>query len=416
MTSLRARIAALLIVAIVTVVGLATWAASMALRPPEPAAMITSIARPLQALADLAETDAARLERQGFTVSAQPDAGTPDARTTAILQSGLAAIGSDREARVTRDADDVAMTASLHLQDGRWLTAAIPYMSPPPERWRVLALWVTFIVAGAGAVALYAAWMVTRPLQLLEDAAGRVGADGVLAPIPEHGSAEIRATAQALNRLSVQLKTAMESRMRLIAAAGHDLRTPMTRMRLRVEFIPDDDERAKWLADLEELDRIADSAISLVREEANRESIAPVRLDRLLQDIATSLQPMRYALTLAPLPEVPVRASPLALKRALQNLIINAATHGGGAHVALTLRGGQAVVTITDEGPGIPDDVIGHVFEPFFRVDPARRKILPGAGLGMAIAREIIERMGGTITIANRRPRGLEQRVTLPVS
>lgn len=418
MTSLRARIAALLIVAIITVVGLATLAASMALRPPEPAAMITPIARPLQAMAALADTDPHIFDAQGFTVRSHPAEGQADDRMTGILGQGLAALGPGREVKVTRTGlgDDITMTASLQLADGQWLIAQIPYMSPPPERWRVLALWVVLIGAGAGAVALYAAWMVTRPLQLLEDAAGRIGADGVLGHIPESGSAEIRATAQALNRLSAQLKSAMESRMRLIAAAGHDLRTPMTRMRLRVEFIADDEERAKWLADLEELDTIADSAISLVREEVNRETITPLRLDRLLAEIAASLQPMKYPVTLAAMPEVAVRAGPLALKRALQNLIINAATHGGGAEIRLTREGGQAVVSITDTGPGIPPDVIGQVFEPFFRVDPARRKILPGAGLGMAIAREIVERLGGTITILNRKPRGLEQRVVLPLA
>jgi signal transduction histidine kinase len=201
--------------------------------------------------------------------------------------------------------------------------------------------------------------------------------------------------------------------MRLIAAAGHDLRTPMTRMRLRAEFISDETERDKWLADLEELDTIADSAISLVREEASHETAEPVRLDRLLDEIAQALGPMKYPLRLHQLEPLAVRAGPRALKRALQNLIINAATHGGGADVALRREAGAAVVIITDDGPGIPEDVLGRVFEPFFRVDPARRKLMPGAGLGMAIAREIVERFGGTVRIHNRRPHGLEQRVTL---
>lgn len=415
MTSLRARIAALLIVAIVTVVGLATLAASTALRPPEPAGIIGPIARQLQLLSALSESDAPLLTGRGVVLQAEPAGGRVDPRMTEFLQAGLARTGPERKAIVTRMDNDPALTASVALDGGNWLVTNIPDLSPPPGRWRVLALWVVFIVAGAGAVALYAAWLVTRPLQLLEDAAGRIGADGVLAHIPESGSAEIRATAKALNRLSTQLKSAMESRMRLIAAAGHDLRTPMTRMRLRTEFITDDQERSKWLTDLEELDRIADSAISLVREEASGEGIEPVRLDRLLLDITSDLVPMNYPVELEEVPTVSVRAAPLALKRALQNLIINAATYGGGAHIALIREGGQAVVTITDSGPGIPDEVIGHVFEPFFRVDPSRRKILPGAGLGMAIAREIVERFGGTIAIRNRTPHGLEQRIVLPI-
>ena len=413
MTSLRARIAALLITAIVSVVALATLAASTALGPPPPAAIMEPLARQLQLVAALAETNPVALTQQGGVILSAPAAGLRDEAATSYLISALAGLDPEREAVISRREGDAALTASVRLRDGNWLVSPLPNMKPPPGQWRILALWISLIAIGAGAVSLYAAWMVTRPLQLLEDAVERIGPDGVLAPVPERGSGEIRATARALNRLSEQLKSAMESRMRLIAAAGHDLRTPMTRMRLRAEFITDETERVKWLADLEELDTIADSAISLVREEASHETAEPVRLDRLLGEIAQALEPMKYPLRLDQLEPLAVRAGPRALKRALQNLIINAATHGGGAHVALRREAGAAVVVITDDGPGIPEDVLGRVFEPFFRVDPARRKLMPGAGLGMAIAREIVERFGGSVHIHNRRPHGLEQRVTL---
>ena len=203
--------------------------------------------------------------------------------------------------------------------------------------------------------------------------------------------------------------------MRLVAAAGHDLRTPMTRMRLRAEFL-DEEERAIWLNDLNELDRIADSAIRLVREEAGFEDVEPVALDRLLRDLATELRHVGHPVTIGPLPPASVKAGPLALKRALQNLIINAATHGGGARLALSVEGNRAIVRIEDDGPGIPPDLLSRVFEPFFRVDPARRQSVPGAGLGLAIAREIIERNGGTITIENKAPRGLRQTVGFEIS
>lgn len=187
------------------------------------------------------------------------------------------------------------------------------------------------ITLGAALVSVLAATRITGPLRLLEGAADRIGMDGLLAPIPETSLPETRATARALNRLSSRLRVAMESRMRLIAAAGHDLRTPMTRMRLRAEFIEDEDEREKWLADLAELDSIADSAIRLVREEAQEqdEAVSELRLDRLLDDIAGELAALGYAVSRGDLPALSMRAAPLALKRALRNLIINAATHGG---------------------------------------------------------------------------------------
>lgn len=166
-------------------------------------------------------------------------------------------------------------------------------------------------------------------LQLLQQMSGRIGADGTLWHIPETGPAEIRATARALNRLSEELRHAVESRIRLVAA-GHDLRTPMTRMRLRSEFIPDDEERDKWLSDLEELDMIADSAIRLAREEVSRDGQEPLRLDHLLHDIADDLHQMHQNVTVLDLQPLRVQAGPLALKRAFRNLMLNAATHGGG--------------------------------------------------------------------------------------
>ncbi|MND80969.1 Osmolarity sensor protein EnvZ [compost metagenome] len=202
--------------------------------------------------------------------------------------------------------------------------------------------------------------------------------------------------------------------MRLVAAAGHDLRTPMTRMRLRAEFIENDEERAKWLADLEELDAIADSAILLVREEVSQDSVQTIDLAALLGEIVVELSDLGHAGALdftEPDTAMTIRAAPLALKRALRNLMLNAVTHGKKAHIDLTEDDSEIVVTIRDEGPGIPQELIGRVFEPFFRVDLARRKSIPGVGLGLAIAREIIERFGGRITIANHKKQGLIQTV-----
>jgi signal transduction histidine kinase len=274
---------------------------------------------------------------------------------------------------------------------------------------------MVLIVMGSTAVSIFAASKITGPLELLQSAAGRIGSDGVLPHIPETGAGEVRATAQALNRLSARLRSAMESRMRLVAAAGHDLRTPMTRMRLRAEFVVDDEEREKWLADLEELDSIADSAIRLVREEVAAESASDtVQLDDLISEIVGEMRQLGLKVHPGAVEPIPARGAPLALKRAIRNLVINAATHGGGATVTLQQdQAGAAVITIADNGPGIPAELLSQVFEPFFRVDMARRKTVPGAGLGLAIAKEIIERFGGTIEIANGHPKGLVQTIRL---
>ncbi|MEO9340429.1 ATP-binding protein [Mesorhizobium sp. SB112] len=416
MNSLRNRITALLILAIVTVVGLATFAASRALQPPLPQATMEPIARQIHILVSMAERNREDAVASGLRLEAAPASGPEKERLSRFLMRSLEKTGEQRMAIVTESADGPALAASVDLGDGTWLIAEMPDLAPAPGGWVILAGWITLIVIGSTAVSIFAASKIIRPLQLLETAVARIGADGVLPYIPEAGSGELRATAQALNRLSARLKSAMESRMRLVAAAGHDLRTPMTRMRLRAEFISNDEERQKWFADLEELDQIADSAIRLVREEANRDGAQIVRLDRLVHEIVEELGELGYKVAQPRLMSLPVTAGPMALKRALRNLIINAATHGKGAKLDLSRKGETAIVTIADEGPGIPEDLLGQVFEPFFRVDISRRKSIPGAGLGLAIAKEIIERFGGAVSVANRSPKGLVQTVTFPLA
>lgn len=297
--------------------------------------------------------------------------------------------------------------ASIKMGPG-WLSWPIREHAPPPEVWWGLAGWMVLITVGVIGVALTVAHQTTNQLKLLESIAMSVGKDGILPVVKEEGSIEIKATARALNMMGASLKKAMDSKIRLVAAAGHDLRTPMTRMRLRAEFL-DDQERAEWLRDLDEMDRIADSAIQLVREETVGKGTEVIKLNDLLRDICDELILIKMPVTIAELDEVSVKVSPLALTRALRNLIINAATHGGGAIVSLQARDRVAVVMIDDNGPGIPEQFLASAFEPFFRVDPARRQSIPGAGLGLAIAKEIVERQGGTLGIENRRPHGLRQ-------
>jgi signal transduction histidine kinase len=297
--------------------------------------------------------------------------------------------------------------ASIKMGAG-WLSWPMPENSPPPEVWYGLAGWMALIMVGVIGVALAVSHQTTRQLKFLQDMALSVGKDGILPTVPEEGSSEIKATARALNLISNSLKKATDSKIRLVAAAGHDLRTPMTRMRLRAEFL-DDNERCEWLHDLDEMDRIADSAIQLVREETVGKGTEITNLAELVGNVCSELRLIRFAVVDGRFADAVVSISPVALTRALRNLIINAATHGGGAVVSTTTSDGYARIVIEDDGPGIPEKFIESAFEPFFRVDPARRQAIPGAGLGLAIAKEIVERQGGSLTIENRLPHGLRQ-------
>jgi len=273
---------------------------------------------------------------------------------------------------------------------------------------------IFLIVAGTAIVAIAVVHRLMRPLALIEKSLANINPIGELPMLAENGPADIQATARAINLLSSRLKSAMESRMRLVAAAGHDFRTPMTRMRLRAEFL-DDVDREKWLADIDELDRIADSAIRLVKEEIEDGQGEAVPLDRLVKDVVAELQELQFDVHATETEPVGVMVKPLSLKRAIRNLLINAATYGGGATVSLHRKCESAFIEIADSGPGIPEELLARAFEPFFRVDAARSSAV-GAGLGLAIAKEIIHRNRGTLTLANRASGGLIQTIEVPAA
>src|ERR1700731_417755 len=382
MTSLRARIAATLVLSIICVVGISTatlfWArAGHEQKEHEQYAQLVS--EGILLIAPFFDAD----ERGGGAhLRSSPVSGAPRPELANVLQSHLRSAGSDLEIVVTQPAGIAHPVASVKFKAG-WL--AIPVRDRHPKGGILVALagWILLVTIGTVGVAVWFAYRITRHLSALERVAATIDADGVLPTLPESGPAELRATARALNTLTARLKNAVESRMRLVAAAGHDLRTPMTRMRLRAEFL-DEEDRSMWLNDLEELDRIADSAIQLVREETHRERNQLLRVDEIISEICRDLASMKAPVTILKMEAVTISSAPLALTRAVRNLVINAATHGGGAFVSVGLENNStALITIDDEGPGIPEHCMSRVFEPFFRTDPARRKYAAGAGLGL---------------------------------
>lgn len=420
MRSLRAQVTAILVLAVLIVIGLANGATFFITRPDWPpfGRMEEEQAANIVAAVDLASAVPPGTTASGLR--AGPPPGPVDEEETRRLAEVLARIGRPLPVRVILpEGAQQAPSTAIGLPDGRWLV--MPHrrggLGPPPGPpggTFGLAVWLSLMVLGVTAVVVLVVRRLTKPLSLIEEAVTRIGPDGEPPMLPETGPTEVRAAAAAINRLSARLKAAMDSRMRIVAGAAHDLRTPLTRMRLRAEFIPDEEERAQWLADLEELDRIADSAIRLVREEVEAGPEEKVRLDALVEAVVSEVAEARHRVTLVSTQPVAVRGRPLSLKRAVRNLVVNAATHGGGARIAVSRAGGRAVLLIEDDGPGIPETLMGQVFEPFFRVDPARHVSIPGAGLGLAIANEIISRHRGRLTLANRPGGGLLQKVSLP--
>jgi signal transduction histidine kinase len=412
MNSLRARIVVTLVSSIICVVVMATatlfWMRKGHVQKEE-RERAQLVSEGILLIAPLFGDDQ---KDRGALLASSPAAGNPRPDLTNLFQSQLRENGSDLEIVVTQPVGITHPVASIKFKSG-WLT--IPLRNPHHREEILWSLtgWFLLVTIGTVGVALWFAHRITRHLAVLERVAATIDADGILPRLPETGPAELKATARALNTMTARLKNAAESRMRLVAAAGHDLRTPMTRMRLRAEFL-DEEDRPLWLSDLEELDRIADSAIQLVREETQRETSRLLRVDEIIGEICRDLASMKASVTIIKMEAVTISSAPLALTRAVRNLVINAATHGGGAFVTVGMENRAALITIDDEGPGIPDQSMSRVFEPFFRVDPARRKAGPGAGLGLAIAREIVERHGGKLTLQNRSPKGLRQKIIFP--
>ncbi|KQT50948.1 hypothetical protein ASG43_06790 [Aureimonas sp. Leaf454] len=413
MKSLGARLVLLLVASIVGVAVIAGFITSRIVSRWDDGSFEASFVEQARAITVLTGGSAEAAARAGLPVGPRPPNEGLELDDGERLDRAARRIGYDGHLLVERT--PAGRRLAIPMREGAY--AFIPFPGPPPRPINPLIFYMALLIVGSAAIAILAVRRIIAPLKLLEQAIASVGPHGDIPEIDEKGPAEVRATAAALNRLSERLKLAIDSRMRLVAAAGHDLRTPMTRMRLRAEFLPVE-EQETWLKDLAELDRIADSAIRLVREEAGSDdAVESFPLDALLAEIESELGEIGRSIERSePRPALPVMGRRFGLKRALRNLIDNAATHGGGARVGLRAVDGMALIEIEDEGPGIPEDLLSRVFEPFFRVDAARRQAHPGAGLGFAIAREIVDAAGGSIDIANRRGGGLRQSVRLPLA
>lgn len=412
MTSLRLRLLLVIGGAIVVVVVSAAMITFQITDRPRRGLFEESYAQTVQALAHLSNGSGETLRKAGLRIGERPASERIDGEATDLLRTELRRQGSAIDAVILKgDGDAGPRSMVMRTDDGTF--AALDFPERPPQPWAALVSYLSFVALGAIAVSLFATARVLGPLRLINRAFSSIRADGTLPLVSEKGPGELRETARALNALSGRLRATTESRMRLVAAAGHDLRTPMTRMRLRAEFLPDG-ERDAWLRDLAELDAIADSAIRLVREEGETGTFEPLCLGTLARTVAAELGEAGLPVVLDDCEPAKIQGQPFALKRALRNVVENAARHGGGAHLTVRLAEGEAVLRVEDRGPGIPPELLDRVFEPFFRVDLGRGKAIGGVGLGLAIAREIVERHGGSLQLENRAEGGLRQEIRFP--
>ena len=303
---------------------------------------------------------------------------------------------------------------SLALSSGQWFNARA---RPPAPSW----LWLKATLTSVGITAvlltltlLLAVRRILQPMNELSLAAHAFGR-GEKVRVPEKGPEDVREVTRAFNQMQDQVGRAQEDRARLLAALAHDLRTPITSMRLRVEMLPEGEDRDRLLDSLREMQHLAEATLDFIRG-STTEQHRRYDLATLLDSLCGDLQEMGLAVHCQDSPRCVLQGQPEAVKRALRNLIENAVNYGEQAEVTLATTGTEAVVTIVDQGPGIPEPERERVFEPFYRLEHSRNRETGGAGLGLAIARTLIRGMGGDIRLgAGPDGHGLVVSVTLPL-
>jgi signal transduction histidine kinase len=305
------------------------------------------------------------------------------------------------------------LEVAMPLPDGQWLSFATSFPDTGPAFSRQFLVSMAVMAIIIVGVTILVVRRVTAPLASLAVAAERLGRDVAAPPLPETGTIETRKASRAFNEMQVRLRGLIESRTRLLAAISHDLRTPLTLLRLRTETIGDQQERGKMLATIAEMNSLVEEALTFARDESVAEPACPTDLTSLVQSITDDMRDAGLPVTMEPAQTLVHECRPTALKRALINLIDNALKYGKSAHTTVRAAPKGVEITIDDEGPGIPESQLKRVLEPFYRLDESRSRETGGVGLGLAIALSAIQAQGGELLLSNRPAGGLRAMVRL---
>lgn len=303
---------------------------------------------------------------------------------------------------------------SVQLADGSWLSFTGGDPLEGPFRIVRFMLGMGAVVAVILLLSLWAARRFTAPLAGFAAAAERLGVNAEAEPLPEAGPSELRAATRAFNRMQARLARFVADRTQMLAAISHDLRTPLTRLRLRAELVDDPEMQRRMLSDLDEMEAMISATLAFARDDAKHEPRGRLDLADLLQSLCDDRVDAGHEAVYDGPPHVVAEGRPVALRRAFANLMDNAIAYGGGFTVRLEPEDGQARIHIDDHGPGIPETEFEKVFAPFYRLERSRSRDTGGVGLGLSTARTIIRGHGGDIALANRPEGGLRVTVTLP--
>lgn len=323
----------------------------------------------------------------------------------------------DRPLTVSLSGDggrDSALVLSVQLSDGDWVIYRFPlraFMLLQREGSGIGSVLFWLFIAG---MVFWFSNRLARPLRTFASAAERLGRDVNTDPLPETGSRELRRAAKAFNQMQMRVQRMIDDRALMLAAIAHDLRTVLTRLRLRAEFIEDAEQHAKAEADIEEMQAMLDAGLAFARGETEVEERRRIDLAQLVRDMTEDFARTDGPATYSGPDHLYYRCGPNEIRRAVANLIRNAIHYGKQADVHLASGADGVRLTIRDQGPGIAADLQEKVFQPFYRVEGSRNRETGGTGLGLAIARTIARRHGGDINLTNPPGGGLAATLILP--
>ena len=373
----------------------------------------------------------------GYEISDAPYAARVDADTEAIatslahtlkMEPGAVVVGRATLAQTDfgygKCPPDViafpveGLVISTRLPDGRWLHAEIHphephFQSTFANRFQRLTL-AFVIVAGIAALFMY---RLGKPLRLLTEGAIRFGKGLKVESLAEAGPPDLRRTIGAFNAMQQQVTEEVARRTNTLAALSHDLRTPLTALRVKAELVDDENVRADLIQSIRKMEAISASAIEFLQGEARTEPMRVVDLAALAESECADFEEIGATVHFAG-EHKPVLCTcrPEAVSRALRNLIDNAVKYGGSASVTVRKMPAAIVLAVSDQGPGIAPDQIGHAIEPFVRLSPARENETGGFGLGLAVAKSVAEGHDGTLVLSPNTPHGLIASITIPSS
>jgi len=352
------------------------------------------------------------------------DLGVPAANVVVAGERGplsdrrVGRIIRDRAARAGMGDEEHFLIAPFKVgvrqADGRWRVVQ-PQAGVGLTDWQQrLALWFALSGLAMSPVAWIFARRLTRPIKVFADAAERLGRDPRAPPLEVKGPAEIGVAARAFNEMQERLHRYVEDRTAMVGAIAHDLRTPLTRLRFRIESLPEE-QRAKYAADLDQMEAMIAATLTFVRDASRPGERTPLELSSLVESLCDEMAETGAKTEVEAGEKVVLEGDPMALRRLIANLLENAVKFGGRARARVFQDAGNAVVEIDDDGPGIPPLDAERVFEPFYRREPSRSRQTGGIGLGLAVVRSIARGHGGDVNLINRTGGGLTARVQLPL-